>query len=283
MDELTKVTEDSARSGFFLFSGAALASVIMAVSAILLGRFLGPELYGQYNLILVIPTLLLLFTDLGINAGITKFAASLRKEGQNDKVPSIIRHGMLFRLGIGIVLSIITVAFASYFALLINHPGFDFYIQLATVSVIFQVVFTTANSAFVGFDRSEYSALSATVQAIVKTVMQVALVLLGFSVGGALIGYVGGFVIAAVLGAVVLLLKFMKPTRERTTKAVSDSGSHVLRLLAKYGMPVYVSVVLVGFFPLYHRKLSGSLQLCNPLHRNLHIHNHRASSSVFKT
>ena len=70
-DELSKVTSDSARGGFFLFSGAALASVILAVSAILVGRFLGPDLYGQYNLVLVIPTLLLLFTDLGLNAAVT--------------------------------------------------------------------------------------------------------------------------------------------------------------------------------------------------------------------
>jgi len=58
-DDLAKITEDSARGGFFLFSGSALATAIMAISAILVGRFLGPGLYGEYNLVLVIPSLLL--------------------------------------------------------------------------------------------------------------------------------------------------------------------------------------------------------------------------------
>lgn len=108
-DHLTQVTEDSARGGFFLFSGAALASVILAISAILMGRLLGPELYGEYNLVLVIPSLLLLFTDLGINAGVTKFASSLRVAGQKERIPGIIRYGLLFRLGIGILVSILSL------------------------------------------------------------------------------------------------------------------------------------------------------------------------------
>ena len=43
--DLEKVAEDSARGSFFLISGTALSTVIMAVSSILIGRFLGPELY----------------------------------------------------------------------------------------------------------------------------------------------------------------------------------------------------------------------------------------------
>jgi stage V sporulation protein B len=253
VDELSKVTSDSARGGFFLFSGAALASVITAISAILVGRFLGPELYGQYNLVLVIPTLLLLFTDLGLNAAVTKFVASFSAEGKHDRAHTVVRYGMLFRLGIGIVVSVISLVFASYFALLINRADLSFFIQLACLSVIFQVIFTTANSAFVGYDRSEYNALLTTVQAVVRTVMQIVLVLVGFSLGGALVGYVGGFLIAAIIGAVMLFFKLAKPAKTDLSDRVANTGSQILRLLARYGLPVYIAVILTGFFPLYQQ------------------------------
>jgi hypothetical protein len=81
-NDLFKVAEDSARSSFFLISGTALSTVILAIGSILTGRFLGPELYGQYTLALVIPSLLLTFTDLGISQGITKFTASLKAKGE---------------------------------------------------------------------------------------------------------------------------------------------------------------------------------------------------------
>jgi O-antigen/teichoic acid export membrane protein len=210
-NELTKVTADSARGGFFLFSGATLATAIMSISAILIGNLLGPALYGQYNLVIVIPSLLVLFTDFGINAGVTKFVASLRAKGQEERVPAIIRQGLLFRLSIAIVLSIFSIVFANYFSLIINRPDSTFYIQVASLAVIFQVIFTTTNSAFVGLDKAQYSALSTSIQAIMKTIFQVSLLFFSFSLTGVIMGYVGGFLVACVIGGAILFYKFLRP------------------------------------------------------------------------
>ena len=252
-NELTQVTKDSARGGFFLFSGAALSTVIMAISAILIGRLLGPELYGQYNLVLVIPSLILLFTDLGINVGIIKFVASLRAEGKAGRAVELIRLCMYLKFGIGLVASILCAIFAGYFALIINRPDYGFYVQLASISIIFQVIFTTANSAFVGLDKSEYNALATNVQAVTKTVLQIVLVLLSFNVTGALIGYVGGYVVASILGSAVLFFKFLKPAKIHDVPYMEEGYKKTFTLLARYGLPVYVSVVLLGFLPIYQQ------------------------------
>ncbi|MCW4044521.1 MAG: oligosaccharide flippase family protein [Candidatus Bathyarchaeota archaeon] len=250
-DELSRVTEDSARGGFFLFSGATTATIIMALSAILVGRLLGPELYGQYNLVLVIPNLLLLFTDLGINAGITKYAASLRTEGLPDRIPAIIRHGMLLRLITGTAAVMLSITFTNVFTALINRPDLASYIQLTSILVIFQVIYTTANSAFVGIDKSEYSALTTNIQAIAKTILQITLVILGFSLTGALIGTIGGFAIAAALSSTILFLKLLRPTQK--TQNTQTSYAQNLKLLTRYGAPLYVAVVLTGLIPLYQQ------------------------------
>ena len=115
-------------------------------------------------------------------------------------------------------------------------------------------MFTTSNSAFVGLDKSEYSALTSTVRAILNTVLQVGLVIFSFSVTGALIGFVGGFVAASILSGALLFFKFLKPAgNSKSINSLNESGRQVFALLAKYGMPVYVSVVLIGFFPLYQQ------------------------------
>ncbi|MCL2172291.1 MAG: oligosaccharide flippase family protein [Candidatus Bathyarchaeota archaeon] len=252
-NNLSNVAEESARGSLFLFSGATIASIILAISTILMGRLLGPELYGQYNLVLVIPSLLVLITDLGMNTGVTKFVASLRAEGKNERVPAIIKYSLLFRIGIGIIISIISIVFASYFALIINRPDFTFYIQLSSLSVVFQVIFTNTNSAFIGLDKSEYNALNSTIRAVLTTILQVALVVFSFNVTGALIGYVGGFAVSAIVGSILLSYKLLKPKTSSTSQTIPESGHNVLTLLARYSMPVYVSVLLVGFFPLYQQ------------------------------
>lgn len=248
-DELAKITEESVRGGFFLFSGAALATAIMAISAILIGRLLGPELYGQYNLVLVIPSLLLLVTDFGINTGITKFAASLRVNGKSESVATIIRRGTLFRLLVGVAMFIPSLIFAGYFAMLINRPDFGSYIQIALISLVFQVIFATSTSAFVGLDKSEYTALATNVQAIAKTVLQISFVLLGFSIAGALIGYVGGYVIASVLAGAILFFRLLKSEKSNQRESFGET----LRVLTRYGAPLYVSILLTGILPLYQQ------------------------------
>jgi hypothetical protein len=57
-ENLAEIAEDSARGGFFLFTGNALSYAILAIGSIIIGRLLGPENFGLYSLSLVVPSLL---------------------------------------------------------------------------------------------------------------------------------------------------------------------------------------------------------------------------------
>jgi len=220
----------------------------MAIASILVGRFLGPELYGQYTLALVVPTLLFIFTDLGINQGIIKFTASLRTKGETNRLTKIIKYGLLLRASTGIAIFILNYAFADLFAsLFLQRPDLAFYIRIASISVLFQVIFTTATSAFVGLDKTEYNALTANIHAIAKAIISIALVLLGFSVAGAIIGYVASYIVAAVAGISILFLIIREKQSVKNNNSISDD----LKTLIRYGAPLYISLLLTSFIPLY--------------------------------
>jgi O-antigen/teichoic acid export membrane protein len=246
--ELVKVTEASARGGFFLILGAALSTIIMAVSSILIGRLLGPELYGQYTLALVAPQLLYYFTDLGINNGIIKFTAGLRSKGEGHRVPAIIKYGLEIRVLIGLAIFIINFAFAEAFAsTVLQRPDLALYVRIASISIVFQVIYTTTTSAFVGLDKTEYNALASNVQAIAKALMSIALVLAGFSVAGAIIGYTAGYIVAAIAGLAILLNFLNKNHESPKTSSIHEN----LKILLAYGLPLYISVLINSFIPLY--------------------------------
>ena len=247
-DKLADVAQDSARGSFFLFSGTAVSTVIMAIASILIARFLGPELYGQYTLALVVPQILFIFTDLGIGQGITKFTAELRSKGETEKITRIIKYGLALRAATGIAIFIINYTLAEAFAsLLLQRPELTFYVQIASTSILFQVLFTTATSAFVGLDKTEYSALTTNIQALAKTIISITLVLIGFSVAGAIIGYVAGYVIAA---AVCLFILFYLLKNRQGITEKHDFTENVKQLL-HYGAPLYISALLAGFLPLF--------------------------------
>ncbi|MEM4704336.1 MAG: oligosaccharide flippase family protein, partial [Candidatus Bathyarchaeia archaeon] len=248
-DELTRVTEESARGGFFLISGTAVATVIMAVASILIARFLGPELYGQYTLALVVPQLLFLFTDLGINNGITKFTASFSALNENARIRRIIKYGLILRVFTGIAIFAVNYVFADAFAsILLQRPDLAFFIRIAAASVLFQTIFTTANSAFVGLGKTEFNALTINIQAIAKAAVSIGLVLLGFSVAGAVTGYVASFFVAAIAGLAIL---FFVVFREKVNDQKNVNSFTDLKLIISYGIPLYFSILLTGFIPLY--------------------------------
>jgi len=251
--KLTKITVASARSGFFLFSGGALSGLIMAISAMLIGRFLGSELYGQYSIVMVVPSMIVLLTSFGLNTGLTKFTASLRAEGKYGCIPSIIRHAMLFRLLIATIAGIITVIFSNYLALLINRPDLSFYIQVTSLIVIFQTAFNLNKAVSVGLDKSEHMAISENVQAIIKTILQVGLVFGGFGLIGALIGNIVSFLVAAIVAFLLVYIKILKPLKYGHTSVSQASFMQDLKFLLSYSMPVYIAVVLTGIFPLYQQ------------------------------
>ena len=246
--DLIRIAEDSARGGFFLVSGTFTATIIFAITAILVGRFLGPELYGQYSLSLVIPEMLFIFADFGISAGIVKFVASLRAEGKISRAAKIIKHATLLRASTGLVFFLLNFALADFLAaVLLNRPDLGFYIRVASISKIFYVAYTIATSAYLGLDKMQYSALTANIQAISKAVISIGLVLLGFSVAGAVLGYVAGYIIAGVFASIILLLILRKYARENRNNDDNASFTQTFKTLMSYGIPLYIAGILAGF------------------------------------
>jgi O-antigen/teichoic acid export membrane protein len=243
--DLTRIAEDSARGGFYLVSGSFMSTVVLALMAILVGRLLGPELYGEYALSFFIAELLYVFADFGISAGVVKYSASLRAEGKIGRAAKIIKDAILLKAAIGIAFFLLNFALADFFAVaLLNRPELGFYIRLTSVSIIFQVLISVATSAYLGLDKTHYNALTTNIQAVSKAIISVALVLLGFSVVGAVLGHVAGYIIAGVFGSTILLLILRKYS--------GNSGDNIgftqtSKTLISYGIPLYLSAVLGGF------------------------------------
>jgi O-antigen/teichoic acid export membrane protein len=253
--DLTKVAEESAKGGFFLIIGSFFATIISAVASIIVTRLLGQDLYGQYVLALTVPQMLFLFTDFGISQGIVKFAASLRIKGETTQMVKIIKYGMLIRTIVGCAIFLVNFALADFFAIVFqNMPELGVYIRVASFSILFQVVYTTVTSAYVGLDKTEYNAFTTNIEATAKAVISIVLVLAGFSIFGAVTGYVVGYLIGGGIG-LALLLNMIRRYAAKDDDSVGFVES--LKTLMKYGMPLYVAALFVGFIPPYQYFVLG--------------------------
>jgi len=249
-DELTKIAEESTRGGFYLITGTASATIIMAIASIIIARLLGPELYGQYTLALITPQLLLLFTDLGINQGIIKFTATFRVKNESHRIKRVIKYGLILRATAGTLIFLLNYLLADFFAaMLLQRPELAIYIRIAAISVLFQAIFTTITSAFVGLDKTEYNALASNLQASAKAIISLTLVLLGFGIAGAVTGYVASYALAVIPSLAILAVTvrgYKSDPKPEDDRIVSE-----LKTILIYGVPLYISALLSGFIPIY--------------------------------
>ncbi|PWV37802.1 MAG: hypothetical protein DJ555_00605 [Desulfurococcaceae archaeon] len=243
---------------------------ISAVGYIIIARLLGPESYGIYSISLVIPSLLMGLIGFGMDEALVRYSAKLRAESKSELVASVLRTGLLFKFLIGASMSFFCFVFSdSLAAFIVNRPELGFYVRISSPLILFQSLLATVGSAFIGLDRMENNALLMNIQSIVKTLLASLLILLGFSVLGAITGHVLSYVVASIAG-VFIILKLYKSLGSSSGLSFSNS----LRTMLGYGLPLYFSALLM--------LLSGQYQIIVLSHftSNTEIGNFQAATTL---
>ncbi|MEM2168103.1 MAG: oligosaccharide flippase family protein [Candidatus Bathyarchaeia archaeon] len=237
---LVEVAEDSVRGGFFLFAGNASQLVVLAIASIVIARLLGPEDYGLYSLSLVVPSILAGLVDFGIGPALIRFLAKFRSEGETWSVASTLKLGFLFKLAAGVLMSLICLLLSDAIATYaLNRPGIGLFIRLTSLLILFSSIVEILGSSFIGLDRMENYAFMANIQAFAKLLISPLLIILGFSVLGALTGHVVSYFIAGLMGGVILIKYYRGLNRS------SDGPSLInLKVMMGYGLPLYASALL---------------------------------------
>jgi O-antigen/teichoic acid export membrane protein len=245
---LAETAEETVGGALFLFSGSTVATVIAALGSIIVARLLGPELYGIFSLSLVVPGFLLLFTDFGISSALTRFSAKLRAEGNHGLLASLIKDGFIFEISTTFIVLFLGLLFSDMLAaLIINRPELGFIVKIAVFFVLFSGLSSTVNSTLIGFEDMRSSALLSVTYQLARAVLTPLLIVVGFSVLGAVVGYIASNALAAALGTLIIL----KHYRKLNVRSIHSSVFPNLRMMMGYGLPLYLSSALSSILVIY--------------------------------
>jgi len=247
---LSEIGKASARSSFHLFLGQASSTLIMAATAVMVGRLLGPEKYGVYTVALTVPSLLILFLDLGISSALVRFVAKLCSDDRSGEAASLARVGVLFKVSASAGISLLAYLLSQQIATgFLGRPDATFFVTIAVLYLPGQAVLQTVSSVYIGLDRADISSYLMNVQAVSKAIISVALVIVGWGVVGALLGAGLGAVLASGVG-----ILFMWKVLPRSGHTVDNNSTlfEGLGPMLSYGFPIYLSALLVGLLPQYY-------------------------------
>lgn len=243
-EETEAFTATSTVKGMYqLFVGNIFYTLMMGIASVVVGRILGPSEYGLYSIALIFPPFLYLTVRLGLTAAVTKYPARFRSEGRHAEAVSFAYSTTLFEVATSAVSVLAFVALSNTISsTLLDRPALGrLILPVAILSVVGQATFMMTSSSLTALEKYSWAGISQAVQGLVKFVASVLLVVLGFGVLGAVVGYTLSFIVSGALGFVVLL-------RLNTRLAPQDLLADVTVAL-HYSFPVYLSLLVSGVVP----------------------------------
>lgn len=234
--------------------GNIISNAVLAITSVVVARLLTPDGYGVYSLVLAMPLLLQLLTSFGVNTAIIRLSANYHSRGELQLAQRITKNGIIFLSVSGLVFTGLTVLLAgSLSSIFLHRPDVTEFEQIASSLILGQTILGAVSAAFIGWGDAFQVAIWTIVQAILKLVISVALILLGYGVLGGIYGYSLSLLIAGISGTGALYaLRFRKSSANsqvgivRTTSALNDFISDVKQMI-RYGWPVYLGNVILTF------------------------------------
>jgi O-antigen/teichoic acid export membrane protein len=244
--------EKSIISGFkFEFVFRVLKTLLGGLLIVFLARLLSAGQYGLLHLAIYFCSIVVLISSLGVPRSVARYITEYDEKNPNQ-VLNIIGIGLAINLTAIVVSVSALVLFRTEIAQLFDEPGLEVLILVGVLYVIFESVMEFCRRALQAFRHVSWSSSLMGINTICKFGAAVGLVLLGYGVMGAFVGYIIGLAAASIIGAVLLysLLREYSagPTEPGLRKrifeysvplTVTDSGDILMKR---------VDILLIGFF-----------------------------------
>lgn len=212
----------SRRSGllegaFILSAAAILSKLIGTLQKIPLQNLGGDAVFGIYNTVNPLYTLIVTFAMLGLPAAVSKFVAETAADGREAEGKRVLQSACLLSGISGFLLAFVTYAGAPLIARWIGNS----HITEALRAVSFALLFVPVMSALRGYFQGQQNMMPTAVSQIVEQTVRVAVMLAALMLltrqgagaegisAGAMLGSVGG----GAAGLAVMLLYWLKRRR----------------------------------------------------------------------
>ncbi|WP_226007316.1 oligosaccharide flippase family protein [Natrinema salinisoli] len=223
-----------------------------AIILLLTRVFLSPDEYGLIFLAIAVFSIATLFGTLGIPKSMAKFVTEYR-ETDESQIPHIVRSSVAFNVGTVTLVCLLFVLSRDWIATVYGEPRLEPLLALGVVYIVVKVAHGYLLIAFQGFGRVTLTAATSTVSSVGRLGFIVLFLVAGFGAYGALAGFVVGYLLAVVVGGVLLYrIVSSYPTADSSEPGLSTRiARYSLPLTASQGANVLykrVDTLMVGFF-----------------------------------
>jgi O-antigen/teichoic acid export membrane protein len=233
-----------------IFIGTIIGMLLGFVGRIIIVRYITQSEYGIFSLALVLTSIFVTISTLGLQQGSTRYIAYFRGKKEEGKVRGVISSSIKIALIASIIFSLILFLSSDVISTNILHSSeLSIPLKIFSVAIPFTVLMGIFASLFRGFDKVEPNVYF---QNILRSVIYLSFlagaILLGLSFIGVLYAYLASIAITCIAFAMYVIKKlplstFSVKKRDDADTAINPIGKELLF----FSIPLLVSNILTTF------------------------------------
>ncbi len=191
-----------ARGATIVFGGLIAGSILGIANQIILGRYLGPESYGLFNLSMSVVMIAGTLSVFGLFGSLPRFIPYHLEKNERDIVRSVIDFGSLFCFFLGILFAAAIFLLSERLAVTVFHdPDLEPVLRIFSLVVPLHGLLQVAKGTVRGFKAVKYEALLFNIGSRIVTISVFLLSLtLVHRLYGAVIAFIAGILATTIIG-----------------------------------------------------------------------------------
>lgn len=222
----TKISNDS----FWSVFGNGLGHALLLLVGILIARYLGSNLYGEYGMIKGTMFYIAAFSTFGLGVTSTRYVAKYLAEDPSH-VRSIVRDCLCITLWVAIALTIIILIIANPISQWLHEPQLERPLRCLGLIIICRAIVIVQRGILGGLKAYRASALNIAASGIIMLSLSIPLTLI-LSLNGALISLLAAQMANALLNHLSI--------RRRMLRLSGECHRSFVRELLAYSLPVAI-------------------------------------------
>jgi O-antigen/teichoic acid export membrane protein len=255
--------QDTAKGSAILIIGQMASTAISALGSIIVARLLGSTSYGLIAIATIPINIALMSLNNGIRPAIINHIVENRIKGNDEKIISTVLVGFIINLSIGLIATFILYSLSGYLSnQVFNSPDLKQLIQILSLLVFGQAIYSTATGVLVGLEKMTQRSLVNIFHSLVKTILGPALIFLGYGIIGASIGNSIPYIMSGIFALFLVYMNLYKTAKTDIPKLndfkslisyssplfASNLISGSMIQILNFILPFYVSATLIGNF-----------------------------------
>jgi O-antigen/teichoic acid export membrane protein len=220
-DFLNKSLRKIAKGAGIAFTGTFIATALGYLSRLIIARFLGPGDYGLVSLGYGLMDITAALSLLGFSAGMQRYISFYKGKGDEGRIKGTIIGALKITFSLSLVLTFLIFFYADWISIHVFHDAeLTPVLRIFVIGAPFWVLATILTSGTIGFQEIKYRVYTMLFKDSFKLIAIVILLVLGYGVIGASIGWVFAIIGTAFL-AFYYLEKKVFPILHSKVKAIS--------------------------------------------------------------